>query len=230
MPHSFHTRRGKPRIETQQEHALVSTRTNRNLPYHKRSKIGRIKPNFSKDGINNNNEYNQSQRNNDNIISQEETKKKMWKYNAVSAENPISAPVMSSSFATRYPEHREPYIRKTFDKMEKFFKKYGINIQVFYHQCSMVVSTTNKTWDPYSIIKARDLIKLISRYVPFEHASKVMEDNVFSDIIEVGKTNVARNQVRFIKRRARLIGPNGMNFISMLTLVLFTVFSQQKQY
>ena len=49
------------------------------------------------------------------------------------------------------------------------------------------------------------------RYVPFEHASKVMQDNVFSDIIEVGKTNAARNQVRFIKRRARLIGPNGIH-------------------
>ena len=205
---AFNTRRGKPRIETQSEHALVKTRLNHNLPHHKRSKLAQIKPNFSKDG-NNTNHQNKSQQK-DNKLSEEETAKKMWKYNSVSADNPIAAPVMSSSFATRYPEHRDRYIRVTLNKMKKFFKKHGIDITVNHQQYSIIVSTTNKTWDPYSIIKARDLIKLIARYVPFEHAAKVMEDNTFSDIIEIGKTNVARNQVRFVKRRARLIGPNGM--------------------
>ena len=30
---------------------------------------------------------------------------------------------------------------------------------------SMVVKTTKQTWDPYSIINARDLIKLMARFV-----------------------------------------------------------------
>ena len=211
---SFHHRRGKPRLESQQQNAITKTRFNRNLPQHKRSKLAQIKANFSNKNDNNSNNYNNYNNNNnkeeENKLSEQELRKKMWKNSEVSEKNPLSAPIMTSQFATRFPEHRESYIRMTFDKMSKFLKKYGINITVDYRSLSLIVSTTNKTWDPYSIIKSRDMIRLIARYVPFEHALKVMDDNTFSDIIEIGKTNVARNQVRFIKRRSRLIGPNGM--------------------
>lgn len=49
----------------------------------------------------------------------------------------------------------------------------------------MTVRTTKKTFDPYSIIKARDVIKLISRSVPFNQALKVMEDNMTSEVIKI---------------------------------------------
>ena len=85
--------------------------------------------------------------------------------------------------------------------------EYGVKLELNLLEGSLTVRTTKKTWDPYSIVKARDVIKLISRSVPYQQALRVMEDGVFSEIIKI--RSFVRNKERFVKRRQRLIGPNG---------------------
>ena len=49
----------------------------------------------------------------------------------------------------------------------------------------MIVKTTRKTWDPYVILKARDIILLLGRSVPIEQAIKVLRDDTTHEVIKV---------------------------------------------
>ena len=57
------------------------------------------------------------------------------------------------------------------------------------------------------ILKARDVIKLLARGVAINQAVKILQDDMACDIIKIG--NLVRNKERFVKRRQRILGPDG---------------------
>ena len=130
-----------------------------------------------------------------------------WAIQPITPEENPGGLVEDNSFAVLFPQYREKYIQEVWPLVAKELKKYRVTADLDLIEGTMTVSTNRDTWDPYIIIKARDLIKLLARSVPVQQAIKILQDGVFCDVVKIG--GYVRNKERFVKRRHRLIGPGG---------------------
>lgn len=130
-----------------------------------------------------------------------------WKIEEWAPEN-LAAPLLEeSSFATLFPKYREKYLRDVWPIVTSALDTCGISCELNLVEGSMTVKTSKKTKDPFIIMKARDLIKLLARSIPVQQAVKILQDDMQCDIIKIG--GIVRNKERFVKRRQRLLGPDG---------------------
>ncbi|CRG95399.1 KRR1 small subunit processome component, putative [Plasmodium gallinaceum] len=129
-----------------------------------------------------------------------------WKIEKFTREDNKHHFLEESSFKVLFPKYREKYLQQFSTDIKNVLNKHYVKFEINLIEGYMCVKTTKKTFDPYIIIKARDMISLLSRSVPFNHAKRVLEDEVFSDIIKI--SGFVRNKNKFIKRRQRLLGSN----------------------
>lgn len=121
-----------------------------------------------------------------------------------------------SSFVVLFPKYRELYLRQNWAVITKALEKTGVACTLDLIEGRMEVKTTRKTFDPAAILNARDLIKLLARSVPVAPALKILDDLTACDIIKI--RSLVRNKEKFVKRRQRLLGPNGST-LKALTLL-----------
>lgn len=131
-----------------------------------------------------------------------------WKIDPFKPEdNPAGSFAEESSFMILFPKYREHYLKTSWPVVTRALAAHHIACTLDLINGSMTVRTTLKTYDPAAILNARDLIKLLARSVPAPQALKILDDGTACEVIKI--RGLVRTKERFVKRRQRILGPEG---------------------
>ena len=81
-----------------------------------------------------------------------------WKVEEWKPEYMPGSLLEESKFATLFPQYREAYLREVWPVVCRELEKFKVKAKLNLVEGSMTVFTTKATWDPYAIIKGRDLV------------------------------------------------------------------------
>uniref|UniRef100_A0A452RN80 KRR-R motif-containing protein 1 n=1 Tax=Ursus americanus TaxID=9643 RepID=A0A452RN80_URSAM len=134
-----------------------------------------------------------------------------WKEPAFSKEDNPRGLLEESSFATLFPKYREAYLKECWPLVQKALNEHHINATLDLIEGSMTVCTTKKTFDPYVIIRARDLIKLLARSVSFEQVNSELQklniDGIFSSFFQKALELLTNCYIMVQGNTVSVIGP-----------------------
>lgn len=128
----------------------------------------------------------------------------------------------TSTFDILIPANRLDYIKNNMDILTSEIANIKLLLEI--QDNKLTISTTSKTRDPFIIIKGRDMLQLIVKGVDIQKAKRVLEDQIFSEIIPLN----ANNETVLNNRRLRLEGPKGSTLKAIMLLTKTEVFIQKK--
>ncbi|ELA42474.1 uncharacterized protein VICG_00573 [Vittaforma corneae ATCC 50505] len=120
-----------------------------------------------------------------------------------------------SVFEVLFPKHRAQYLKGVESYAIKACEVKKVHFEVDYDKFTMRVSTTDRTRDPYIIIKAYEMIQLLGRGVTLENAVKVLEDGIASEVLQARM--LCSTEKIFERRRQRLSNPKILQSIELIT-------------
>lgn len=100
---------------------------------------------------------------------------------------------------------RVPYFQEVDGELRELLGGYGLRYELDAARGVCAVQNSLETPDPTAVLVARQLLRLVARYMPLDVARRVFEPGVESEVIAV---DVCARRETFLKRRERFVGSN----------------------
>lgn len=126
-----------------------------------------------------------------------------------------------TEYSVLFAKSKVNYIKSIEKYLQEAIKSKKLTFEIDWNNNTMFVRTNAMTRDPYIIIKAQELLELISKGVLLENCINLLEDGVFSEIIYINV--LTKNPTAYENRRNRLSNPKVLKALEILSKTKITV-------